>query len=163
MPSSNSYNLDFTRLVTWLTPKAFRKPKLAILLQAIVFPFVWLHANFLKYREAKIYQITITPQVCYLERMLNDRFDSSLRRISIGDAVWHLPLFIYQEAELKPQALFLESENHPRYVFTEGEAGSALNDFIVLVPSAVSFSDAEMRAMLDSYKLFGTSYTIQII
>src|SRR5205085_605358 len=98
------------------------KTKLGIIMQASFFPFIWLHAQFLKYRDAKNYQLIISPQVCYLERMLNDRFDSSLRRIKIDDAVWHLPWFLYQEDELKPQALFLESENKPKALYTEGES-----------------------------------------
>jgi hypothetical protein len=79
----------------------------------------------------------------------------------IGDAEWHLPLFIFQEAELKPLPLFLDSENQPKYLYSEGEAGNALNDFVVLVPLTLSFNEAEMKALLDNYKEFGTYYSIQ--
>lgn len=163
MQAFNSYNIDFTKLVAWLTPKALRKVKFAVIMKAVVFPLIGLHNTFMKYRKAKLYQLQITPQVCYLERLLNDRFDYTLRRITIGDAEWHLPSFIFQDDELKTLPLYTEDENKPHALYTEGEAGIALNDFVVLVPMAISFADAEMRALLDFYKLFGTKYTIQKI
>ena len=103
----------------------------------------------------------ITPQVCYLQRMLNDAYDFTLRRIVIDDAIWHLPWFLYTENELKPEYFFKESENNPAYLYTDGESGQALNDFVVLVPGSINFSEPEMRGNIDSYKLFGTTYTVQ--
>jgi len=95
--------------------------------------------------------------------MLNDKYDLTLRRIRIDDAVWHLPWFIYQEDELKPEFLFEETESNPVWLFNDGEAGEALNDFVVLVPIDIVFAAPEMRSAIDSYKLFGTTYTIQRI
>ncbi len=163
MQSYKVYNISFPVLAAWLTPRAFRKTRLGILVKCCVFPLTFLHNSFLKYRKAKIYQLLITPQVCYLERMLNDKYDYTLRRIRIDDAVWHLPVFIFQEDELKPVYLHIESENKPVYLYNDGEAGIALNDFVVLVPVDINFLESEMRGAIDSYKLFGTKYTIQKI
>jgi len=134
-----------------------------VLLKAILFGLINVLNSFLIYRNAKIYQLTITGQKCYLERMLNDAYDFELRRIRIDDAVWHLPWFLYQEAELKPEYFFTEAENNPVWLYTDGESGEALNDFVVLAPSDIVFAVAEMRGAIDSYKLFGTTYTIQRI
>jgi hypothetical protein len=147
----------------WLLHKALRKDKWTVLAKALVFPLIYVLNMFSLYRSAKLYQLMISPQVCYLERMLNDKYDFTLRRIKIDDAVWHLPWFIYQEDELKPQPLYTEAENNPVWLFTDGEAGEALNDFVVLVPLAIIFAQPEMRSAIDSYKLFGTTYTIQRI
>jgi hypothetical protein len=161
MQPSNSYSINFEKLAAWLTPAVWRKTKLGMLLNALVAPLTDLHSLFTRFRDAKLYQLKITPQVCYLTRLLNDRFDFTARRIRIEDAQWHLPWFIFQEAELKPQAIFQESENKPKALFTEGESGQTLLDFVVLVPLSLKFSEPEMRALLDNYKLFGTQYTIQ--
>lgn len=163
MQAFNSYLIDFIKLVAWITPKALRKVKLGVIIKAAVFPLIDAHSNFIRYRKAKLYQLQITPQVCYLERMLNDRFDYTLRRIQIDDAEWHLPTWIFQEEELKPVPIYREDENKPVAIYTEGESGIALNDFVVLVPLDISFAEPEMRALLDSYKLFGTKYSIQKI
>lgn len=156
------YQVDFYKLAVWLTPKFLRKQKFIILVKACLYPLISLHTTLMNFRSAKIYQIKITPQVCYLEMMLNDRYDSIARRITIGDAEWHLPWFLYQDAENKPEYLYTEGEAQPVYVYTDGEAGEALNDFVVLVPAAVSFNEQEMKSLLNSYKLFGTRYKIQI-
>jgi hypothetical protein len=136
---------------------------LLILLKAILFPLIQLHNAFLKYRDAKLYSLTITTQVCYLERMLNDRYDFTLRRIRIADAVWHLPWFLYQEAELKPEYLWQEAEGTAVVLYTEGESGAAKDDFVVLVPSILPFDPNEMRSAIDNYRLFGTQYKIQVV
>lgn len=156
-----AYDVNFYRLATWITPKVFRKPNLAILIKSMVFPLIFIHNAFLRYRKAKLYQLAITPQVCYLERMLNDKYDYTQRRIQIGDAEWHLPIFLFQEDELKPVDIFQESEAKPVFLYNDAESGDAKTDFIVFVPLDISFQEPEMRSTIDSYKLFGTTYTIQ--
>jgi hypothetical protein len=161
MQSFNPFDVDFFKLSTWLIPKSLRRVKIGVLFKASMFPLFYVHNVLLKYRDAKIYELNITPQVCYLEKLLNDRFDYTQRRIYIIDGEWHLPLFIFQEQELKPVHLFKETEGKPMPLFTDGEAGSVLNDFVVMVPLQVQFSDAEMSSLINRFKLFGTKYTIQ--
>ncbi len=163
MQSYNIYDIDFNKLATWLLPKQLRKAKLLLLAKSCIYPLISLHNNFLKYRKAKIYQLTITSQVCYLEQMLNDKYDFTLRRIEIKDGEWFQPWYISQEAENKPKYLFRASENQPQYVYTGGEAGEFKDDFVVVVLASISFSIPEMRSAIDSYRLFGTRYTIQTI
>lgn len=156
------YNINWNNVAAWWIPKPMRKTKFAILVKAALYPLVYVYNSFLNYRDAKIYQLTITPQVCYLERMLNDRYDYTSRRIYITDAEWHLPWFIYKEAENKPQWLYKTSENKPVWLYKEGEAGIAKDDFVVHVPASIAFDQNEMRSLVDGYKLFGTKYTIQL-
>ena len=129
----------------------------------LITPVSILHQRFLLYRNAKNYQLFITPQVCFLERLLNDGFDFTLRRIRIVDAIWYLPTYIYQEAELKPVAIYQEAEFNPVYLYTENEAGEFKDDFVVKVPAGLVFNENEMRGKLDAYKLAGTHYKIQVV
>jgi len=157
------YQVLYNKLAVWLTPKNLRKTTLLILLKATLYPIILLHDAFTRYRDAKLYQLMITPQVCYLERLLNDRYDYSSRRIRIDDPISHDPWFIYLQEELKPKALYLEQENKPVFLFTEGEAGKAKDDFIIYVPLDIAFDENEMRSLVDNYKLFGKHYKIQRI
>lgn len=163
MQSYKVYTINFNKLALWLVNKANRKDRFLLLVKAILYPLINVHNSFSFYRKAKIYQLTITGQVCYLERLLNDKYDFTLRRIRIDDAVWHLPWFVYREPEEKPQFLYTESEGKTRYVYTEGEAGEVKDDFVVLVPLDIFFILDEMRSVIDSYRLAGTKYTIQRI
>src|SRR5690348_8117477 len=107
--TANIYNINIYKQAQWLLHKHLRKSKWVVFLKAMVYPLIKIENQFRIYRKAKLYQLEITGQVCYLEMMLNDSYDSSLRRIRIDDAVWHLPWFIYQEDELKPQAFYKET------------------------------------------------------
>lgn len=162
MRSFNPFDVDFFKLVGWLIPRRLRVFKVVIIFKACVYPLLYLHNKLLVYRDAKLYEIMITSQVCYLERLLNDRFDYTARRIYISDAEWHLPLFLFQEDELKPVPLFRDSEGKHAPLFTDGEAGAVLNDFIIMIPVSVTFSEPELRGLVDRFKLFGTKYTIQL-
>lgn len=161
MQAYNVFILQLYKLAVWMIPKDQRTAKYSVLVKAVVFPLIAVHSLFMLFRSAKNYQLGISGQKVKLERMLNDKYDSSVRRIYIDDAVWHLPWFLYLEAENKPEYLFLESEGQPVPLYTDGEAGTALNDFVVWVPVQVVFDTAEMRSLIDSYRLYGTKYTIQ--
>jgi hypothetical protein len=121
----------------------------------------FLYQIFLKQREANLYGLGITPQVCYLEKMLNDRFDFIQRRVYIGDPtrkdVWNL----YVDDELKPVNLYVDDENEPITTYTDMEGGEGTVDFVVYVPSGLSLNENEMRALLDIYKVAGKTYYIE--
>ena len=132
-------------------------------LLALVTPIIFLYGDFKRFRTAKKYQLLITPQVCYLEKMLNDAFDFTLRRITIVDAVWFPATNIFQELELKPLALYTEIEALPLILYTEGEAGDFQDDFVVEVPISLVFNQDQMKATINNYKLAGTKYKIQTV
>jgi len=158
----NVYDIDFKKLVKWWTPYPLRKIFWLTFLGVLLYPVAQLHQLLLRFQTAKLYQLKINSQVCYLEQMLNDSFDLTLRRIYISDAIWYLPTYIYQEAELKPVYVKKEGEDTPVYIYTESEAGEFRDDFVVFVPVGLVFNMDEMKGKIDSYKLSGTSYKIQI-
>ena len=125
-------------------------------------PLIDLHNDFLLYRKAKLYQIAMNYQVCYLEALLNDRYDFTQRRIYIDDADTGDQVYIYQDDEDAPLYMQQESENDPLYLFTEGETiGDHTNDFIIHIPATVAYSESEIRAMIAT-KLCGKRYKIEI-
>lgn len=165
MPYNKIYSVNWQRLCRWMVPSILRKPVFLAVLYAIAAPVQAVHSAFTGFRKIKLYELSINPQVVYLEKMLNDKYDSGLKRIYIADAVWFAPLYIYQEAELKGIDLFLDSENQPVTLRTESETNvnGFGNDFIVYVPSSVIFNVDEMKSLIDKYKLAGRRYSIQII
>lgn len=152
---SNFFNIDYNTLVRWLLPVPLRKRLILAWLQALVWPVVLLYQAHRRYREANLYRLSISPQVCYLEKLLNDRYDRTDRRIYIDDAIDRPPLYLFQDAENKP--VYLGS----RPLYRENEFGLNLDDFVVYVPVIVIFEFNEMRSLIDLYKLAGTRYSIQ--
>lgn len=158
---SNIYDIVYTKINQWLTPPEQQQPKTLALLNAFVRPVLVKYQNFLLYRKAKLYELYITPQKCYLERLLNDRYDNVLRRIYIDDGVDKDPRYIYQVAELKPMFVYTKAEGQPQFIYTLGESGQFTNDFVIFCPQALAFEDAEMTSLVKVYKLAGTKFKIQ--
>ncbi|RYZ24637.1 MAG: hypothetical protein EOP49_45735 [Sphingobacteriales bacterium] len=157
------FNIDYDKLIAWLVPRRIRKVRLHRYLRIVVSGVNFLYQDFRRFRKAKLYELMITPQVCYLERMLNDRYDFTQRRIVIVDSQDKPPFYIYQHAELKPKFISRTTENKPKFIYTAGESGLLQDDFVVLVPAAVSFNANEMRSLVKRYKLAGTRFKIQIV
>jgi len=105
--------------------------------------------------------MSVTPQVCFLEKLLNDRYDYTNRGIYIIDGKDFAPLYIYRRDELKPVYISKRAENKPKYIYTRGESGVIKDDFIVMVPMPVVFDMAEMASLIRVYKLAGTKFKIQ--
>lgn len=157
----NIYNIDFTKLVKWWTPLPLRKTFWLTLLGVLVYPIVQLYQLFLLYRTAVLYDLMITPQVCYLESLLNERYDFTLRRIFIDDVVEQAPLYIYEDAETKPIDLYTVAEDSPVDLYTDTEGGDYADDFIVWVPVALTFDPIEMRSLVQLKRLPGMKFKIQ--
>lgn len=155
------FSIDYTKLVRFLIPVLLRQRQHVAWLQAVSYPVNYLYQLFLRNRDANIYRLNITPQVVFLEKLLNDRYDISNRRIRITDALVYSSLYLYQEEENKPVFFYAEAESAPAFVFTEEEVGLQTVDFYVLVPSVITFNENELRALLDAYKLAGKTYKIQ--
>jgi hypothetical protein len=162
MTNDNTYIIDWQKMVLDNTPASLRLPKVLAWLNVFIKPITKLYIDFLVFRKAKKYQLLITPQVCYLEKILNDRFDYTQRRIYIEDGEDRNTTFLYKRIELKPVYLWKRSEAQPRYFYTRGEAGINTNDFIIKVPIAVVF---DMQLMIGVVRaannLPGTKFKIQ--
>jgi hypothetical protein len=152
---SKIFNIDYNTLIRWLVPVPLRQPKMIAWLQALVWPVVQLYQAFRKNRDGNLYRLSITPQVCFLEKMLNDRFDNADRRIFIDDAIDRPPVYLYQDAEEKPVYL------GTRPLYQDTEFGINLDDFTVWVHSSIVFEFNEMRSLINLYKLAATRYSIQ--
>lgn len=158
----NIFSIDLNLLAAWLVPKRIRKTRTMAFLRLLVSSFIFIYQDFVRFRSATLYDLMITPQVCYLETMLNDRWDSTLRRIYITDGAEYPALYLYQDAELQEIDLYRDQESQPKYLFTDGEVdGSVLDDFIVMVPVTVLFSAATMRSLVLLKRLPGMKFKIQ--
>ncbi|KAA2244562.1 hypothetical protein F0L74_00880 [Chitinophaga agrisoli] len=158
---SKPFDVDLPKLVRLLLPPRLRTVKHVAWLQALTNPVNYLYQQFRRNRDANLYRLSITPQVVYLEKLLNDRYDIAGRRISIKDAVVLTSEYIYQEQELKPVYIYTEAENRPVHLFTDAEIGGGSVDFFVLAPSDLTYNENEMTALIDNYKLAGKRYKIQ--
>ncbi len=109
------------------------------------------------------YRIKITPQVVYLEKLLNDRFDPELKRIRIVKGVAYEAIPLYLKDEIKPQKFYKKEEGIPQVLYTKEETLNFEVDFIVQVPIDVPFDMNELRAYLDLDVLPSKTYKVQVL
>lgn len=152
---SRIFDINYNTLIRWLVPVALRAPVTLAWLGVLCWPIIKLYQVFSRNRSANLYRLQITGQVCFLEKMLNDRYDPAERRIYISEATERPPLYLYQDAENKPVYL----GEMPLYQDTE--FGINLDDFVVFVHNMIIFEFNEMRSLVNLYKLAGTRYSVQ--
>jgi len=165
MTNVKRYDINYSKLINQRIPEPLRSPEMIAWITRLASPFTYLYSLILSFRQSTLYKLAITPQVVFLEKMLNDRYDSSLRRIYILDGQEYNPLYIYTVAEVKPVWLYTKGEvGKPQVdLFTKGEVGQFTFDFVVYVPVAISFDVNEMSSLVNTYKLAGKIYDIQTV
>lgn len=157
---SRIFDIDFPKHTRQQTPVVLRKKYQSAWLQAICYPVNFLYQSFLRNRKVNLYNLKITPQVVYLERMLNDRYDISGRRIRIKKSIRYEPAYIFLEVEAKPRYIYTQQENNTVALYTVSETQLNPVDFVVNVPADVVFNELEMRGMLDAKVLPNKTYSI---
>ena len=158
------FDINFKKLVTWLVPPILRTPTVLAILYALVAPVIYVYNLFLVNRRSNLYRLMITPQVVYVESALNDKYDSTERRIKIIRPKSYEPIFLYKRIENKPVYLFRKVESKAiTWLYLKGESTKFQYDFIVRVPFQVSFDVNEMSAVIDNYILPDKIYKISIV
>lgn len=156
---SQIYKIDYYKLVRWLVPPFLMQKKLLALLKALLTPVPQLYARFTEQRAKNIYTLAHGTQVVYMQKVLNERFDPSNKRIRIADGKLYNQVYIYATEAGLP--LFLEREE-PTWLFSSAKYKEGHFDFIVVLNNAkVSETELfELRALVDKYKLAGKRYKI---
>lgn len=155
------YIVNFKKLVTQRLPVDLRQQKVMAFFLAFVSPIVTIYNALILFRTNMLYKLLINSQVVYLEKLLNDRYDTTLRRIHILDGKEYAASFLFTKAESKPMVIYRKSEDRPKFLYTRGEAGQYTFDFVVFVPVSVTYDTNEMTSLVASNKLASKLFTIQ--
>ena len=103
--------------------------------------------------------------VIYLEKVLNEHFEVDgydvldhvgTRTIYISDAPAKERDYIWQKEE--PETMWLDVVGEDEWIDVSPEV---YYHFIVNIPTAISFDELQLRALIDYYKLAGKKYIIK--
>lgn len=147
------YSVDFNKLVVLLTPTFLRQPRAVAFLRSVVAPITALHYEFTQRRNDDHYKLDHNWQVCYLEKVLNDRFDVSARRIRVIEGDRYERQYIYTNAEQKPKYL------GSIYLRLSSDYSDDGFDFTIDM-AGVRADEYDVTAQVNFYKLEGTRYNI---
>lgn len=156
--NTNIYNINWNKLVSWLIPSPLFKPKLFAWLKGLVSPINKTHGDLLTFRKQKLYELGITPQVCYLQKLLNDRFDYVGRGIYISDGTKSTDVWLALDSENNDLWLPLDGETEPIWLPLDNEVGANAAHFVVNVPTNIVFNEAIAKSLLNKNKLPSRRY-----
>ncbi len=159
------FKVDFEKLVILLLPTFWRERRFVSWLVALVTPISTLYFIFMNLRKKNWYELNHNCQVCYLKKVLNDKFDNKLRRIEIIDGDDFKQKYIYTQAENKPVYL------GTFYIYNSSEIENVSADFVVKIPLEVyeeekqitengDFHLFDIESLVDYYKLASKRYEI---
>ena len=152
------FNVNYKKLVLLLIPTFLRKPKLVAYLHCLTKPVDELYYQWKQKREDDWYKLKHNGQRCKLRKVLNDKLDSTLRRIYIDDGTSYPRKYIYTPAEQKPVYL------GKMYIRSNSEYQNTGVDFIVFVPTEIAETQIHyLRYLINYYKLAGKRYRIEKI
>ena len=126
-------------------------------------PLSLLNISFNSWKDSIDYDLQFNGQTMNLQHVLNDIFDSSSRAIYIEDTSSIVHQYVANKSEGSVE-LYLanKSETTAPIVYLNNKVEQvAFIHFKVRVPSALVFSNLEMRALVDKYKQAGKIYTIE--
>ncbi|MCT4647556.1 MAG: hypothetical protein N4A74_21390 [Carboxylicivirga sp.] len=157
------FEIDFNKVVLWLVPRVMRTAFNVAWLKELVRPVVSLYNEFTNKRADDLYRLNHNGQVCYLEAVLNDAFDISLRRIYISDAGGEVVTLINRDTDGNALIINRDSDVNPLIIHNDSAYFGGSYDFIVNIP--YQFSEADMyrlKALVDYYKLAGKRFDVVV-
>ncbi|HLO59067.1 MAG TPA: hypothetical protein VK172_14680 [Lentimicrobium sp.] len=157
------YSIDYNKLIRWLLPPKLRSEFTLNWLKSLVSPIVIIYNAFILYRSDVEYRTAITPQVCYLQKVLNDTFDNTERRIIILDNPEKTVLLIHTDEANKPLMIHKVRSGHDSVtpLIHDSSSFSGGQDFTVKVPfSLTQAQEYRMMSILNNYKLISKRYKI---
>lgn len=147
---------DLDNLAVQLLPTKWRKPIHIAFIKVLILPFKLQYQKLKSERTRNIYLLEHDSRVGRVEKVLNDRFDASERRIRIGLGNRIQSLYLYTEGEAQQTYL-------PKTIYTQSEIAKRNTDFTVLIPAAVIYNEQELNYLVKYYTDKDKQYKIEIV
>lgn len=158
------FNIDFDVLEKLLIRRKLRLPKRMAGITALLSPVKYVWNKFVAFYNGILYDMAHTTQTVFLQAVLNDKYDNILRRIVINDGPDKDAMIVYRDIESKPGPfIYLNAENHPKYIYNNAETADLGPDFIIEIPVAVTYNQEELIALVNKFKLPGKVFIIQTV
>ena len=165
----NIYNVDFVSVIQGNLETFLRKITRVNWLGSLVSPVVALYNVYLQFRTDKIYQMSHNSQVVYLEKVLNDKFDNSLREIRVQNSALLEPVWHYDTQDNKPVFYYDTADNKPVWFRNQADFYNYNSDFEVIIPvrlqpgtpEDVEKFETAVKLLVDYYKLYSKKYVLK--
>lgn len=148
-------NVDFRKLLMILLPISLRVSGwIKTILNGVATQFNIVQSSFENVMSLINYDLRITPQVCYIEKVLNDYFQTT-PRIEIIDGSIFLSMFFTESWQSEME--YFDDNNFI------GDSLVGIDDFVIMVPSILTQDDHDyITALVKKYKLPSKTFIITI-
>lgn len=149
-------NVNFRQLLMILLPISLRVSGwIKTILNAVATQFESVKNSFDVVLSLINYDIRITPQICYLEKVLNDHFQTT-PRIEIIDGSIFLTMYFTESWQSE-----MEYFDDEKFM---GDSFVGNDDFVIMVPSGLTQDDRNyIAAVVNKYKLPSKTFIISTI
>lgn len=160
------FSIDYNILIQLVLPFSLRKARIIAILKSFINPVELIYNEFITYRLASLKRLNYSGQVIYLEKLLNDYFNTS--GIYIEDTADIEYTYLSTKNEGDVLYLSTKAENNaPVYLATQSELESNYQ-FIVKIPSVLyanlgTSGLSRMRSLIDLYRISGKKFEIHSI
>lgn len=157
------YDVDFHKLIKTLLPFSLRSASIISLLKVLTKNIKIIYSELFVFKNEVENKLSYNSQYPSLQKMLNDKFDDVLRRITVSDDPLGLEgVFIrtkvYQECVLIQPA----SENNCVLISSHSKWG--YQPFIISLPTVI-YNDTDkynqINQLIKIYKFQGTRFVIK--
>lgn len=158
--------LNIIGVVKSLIPTKIRNQKQVSWLESLLQPLQSINFQFHLYGKKTRYDLSFNGQVVYLEHVLNDAYDTVLRRIYIKDStlIAFNNFHIYYIAENQPttEYVYFDSENVAEpYILAEADVIDYV-EFEVWIPQNIltNLTIPYINSLINKYKIAGKRYKL---
>ena len=151
------FKVDLYKLLVWLTPEWLRADTLLLLCKAWIWPLIQVYEKFILFRDAKLYRLRHNSQVCFYQKVLNDRFDAIQRRIEIVDFDGHDRIYFWSDAAR------LDVYFGTQYFWPDSTYADSGVDYTVRIPADIATTNSDYQqlvGLINEYKFAGKGYNI---
>lgn len=157
------YSLDVNKQSLRTTYVNWRRAAFKAWMEALLSPMATVNAALLLWITARRIELTYNGQTIHMERMLNDIFDPTLRRIRIIHEEELLDYDYFVEEIQPPDYDYFSDESAPdRYNYFSFEYDvSDIDGFQVNVPTELAGLEDQIRGRILRYRLATIEYEIE--
>ncbi len=150
------YRSSISKIIQMLIPWGHRKPRFIAWLKVFVSYLAKIQNDLYQLWDRSLIEAYMTPQIMYLEGILNRRYGRT--DIWIGEG-YTLGPWIWPVGSVPAVIFYLDQADS--YVWTCNDQISNV-DFVVNIPAALEDEVQYIAAVVQKYKLPGKNFVIQI-
>ncbi len=147
----SKYDLNFRKFIVQSLPIRLRG-NVVDLIEVLIKPLKKLYYKFQIFKQEEEKALSYNAQMPKLQKLLNDKLETG--GIYIEDSPYNVVDGVWENAEYKPKEI--------GFWGLLAAADIGYNGFVVYVPSGLAGKTNIIKALVDRYKLAGTTYRIVI-